>query len=61
MHEAIGIAEELGWMRTNSWREKGRYSASNPSRDLIKLLEPYRMTPEAWWCKVVGPSIPRGN
>ena len=52
--EAVAIGELLGWTQTSSWIENGTYSTQRPSRHLITLLEPYRMTPERWWNKVAG-------
>lgn len=49
--EAVAVGDEMGWTLTASW-EKGLYSTSSPSRKLLGLLEPYRMTPEAWRRKV---------
>ena len=51
--EARGVAEEMGWTQTKSWAN-GLYSTTRPSRRLVKLLEPFRMTPERWWRKVTG-------
>jgi len=53
--EALAIGEMLGWTATPSWTERGGYSTQRPSQELIALLEGHRMTPHAWWCKVVDP------
>lgn len=52
--EAVTIGDELGWTKTPSWIENGDYSTQRPSRNLVTLLEPYRMTPERWWSRVTG-------
>ncbi len=51
--EAVGVAETMGWTETTSWIEGGGYS-SKPSARLARLLEPYRMTPERWYEKVIA-------
>jgi hypothetical protein len=51
--EALAIAEMLGWTKTDSWARAG-YSTSQPSRQILTLLESYTMTPERWWTKVTG-------
>jgi hypothetical protein len=50
--EAIAIGDKMGWTRTPSWG-RGSYVTSSPSRKLLELLVPYRMTPEAWRQKVM--------
>src|SRR5579884_837514 len=52
--EALSIAERLQWTSTPSWRFKRAYSTTRPSREIVSLLEPYRMTPEKWWAKITG-------
>jgi hypothetical protein len=51
--EAHGIAEMKGWTKTPSWA-KGGYAVTHPGKDLIEILEPYRMTKEKWWEKVTS-------
>jgi hypothetical protein len=51
--EAIQVGGEMGWTKTTSW-QRGQYSTSEPSRRLLELLEPYKMTPQKWWKKVTG-------
>lgn len=46
--DAVAIGDEMGWTRTASWLDKGGYSTRSPSRPLLSLLEPHRMSPEAW-------------
>jgi hypothetical protein len=41
-NEAKGVADEMGWTRTESWR-RGAYSTTRPSHRLQKLLDPHRM------------------
>jgi hypothetical protein len=47
-HECIAIADQLGWTQSNTWHNRGTYSTTKPSKELLHLLEPYRMTPEKW-------------
>lgn len=49
--EAKGIADEMGWTRTESWR-RGGYSTTQPSQRLLTQLAPYRMEPKYWRRKV---------
>ena len=50
--EAEAIARELEWTSTASWNEKGTYSTNSPSVKLCQLLEPHRMSKEAWKAKI---------
>jgi hypothetical protein len=52
--EALAIGESMGWTKTESWRQTGLYTTQQPSKRLLAHLEPYRMTPEAWWKKATG-------
>ena len=51
--EAVAIAENMKWTDTISW-SRGGYSITNPSKNLLLLLEPHRMSLEKWWPTVVG-------
>jgi hypothetical protein len=50
--EALHIIKALGWTTTHSWLKKGGYFSSTVSADLVKLLGPHRMTPQAWLQKI---------
>ena len=51
--EAVRVADDMGWTKTISW-EKGAYSTKNPSKKLLDLLEPYKMSsPQKWWEKII--------
>ncbi len=50
--EAFSIAKRLGWTNTASWK-RGAYTTTQPSAEIVSLLEPYRMTPKRWMEKVV--------
>ncbi len=51
--EAVQVAAAMGWTETASWQQ-GKYHSSSPSKRLLGLLEPYRMTQGSWWGLVVG-------
>jgi hypothetical protein len=57
--DAIAIGDALGWTQTASWLEGGVYSTSQPSKRLVELLEPHRMTKKAWLQLVTGASRAR--
>jgi hypothetical protein len=55
--EALHVADEMGWTKTDSWLTGGRhklrgYSTTAPSVRLRTLLLPFTMTPEKWRQKV---------
>jgi len=51
--EALAVAESVGWTKTKSWEEGGKYVNTNPGARLLSLLEPYRMSPEKWHRKIL--------
>jgi len=53
--EAVDIATSMKWTTTASW-EKGSYSTSKPSKKLLELLAPFKMSPEAWRKKISNAS-----
>ena len=57
--QAVALADAQGWTATPSWGTGG-YSTSKPSRQLLGLLEPYRMGPGRWWELVTGTARPAG-
>ena len=47
--EMYTIAEVCGWTTTKTWKSRdGYYNMSAPSKELVRLLEPYRMTSQRW-------------
>jgi hypothetical protein len=52
--EAYAVAQEMGYTRTPSWVNNGRYVNTSPGKRLTALLESYRMTSEIWRAKVAG-------
>jgi hypothetical protein len=54
--EALEVATEMGWTKTESWARDG-YSTTSPSDKLLNILAKHRMTKEKWREKVVGTSI----
>jgi hypothetical protein len=51
--EAVAVADAMGYTKTSSW-EKGLYVTTRPSPHLVAQLEPFRMTPQKWWEKIMG-------
>lgn len=51
-NEVVQIGTELGYIQTESWLNHRLYAVTRPGRALISLLEPFRMTPEAWRRKI---------
>lgn len=49
--EALGVAREMGYTETESWR-RGSYVNTRPGVRLLRLLQPYRMSPKRWWARV---------
>ena len=54
--ETVNVAKEMGYTRTPSWK-KGTYTTTNPSKKLVSLLDPYRMTPEKWRNKITDSTL----
>lgn len=46
--EMSALAEAQGWTSTPTWKQRGLYNMSSPSKQLISLLQPYTMTRERW-------------
>jgi hypothetical protein len=46
--DAIRIATRMGYTETDSWNVGGGYSTQNPSKRLVKLLEPHLMNRTRW-------------
>jgi hypothetical protein len=51
--EALSIAQAMEWLGTKSWLEDGIYAATTPSPKLVALMEPYIMTSERWWARLL--------
>jgi hypothetical protein len=57
--EALGVANEMGYTKTDSWQTGGRnklpgYSTTAPSARLRELLGPFEMNADKWRQKVTG-------
>jgi len=57
--EAVGVAEAMGWTKTDSWLTGARtgkpgYGTTHPGERLVGLLERFRMGPEKWRAKVIN-------
>ncbi len=55
--EAFKIAEEMGWIETENWGKRGKYSSTNPGKRIVGLLEQHKMTPEKWRSKVKNTGV----
>ena len=53
--EAVRILCRMGFAKTRSWKNAG-YGVTRPSRKLLALLEPYKMTSEKWWRLIMNSS-----
>lgn len=51
--EGLAVAEAIGYTKTFSWTNGGKYANTNSGKELCRLLEPYRMTPLTWRDKVI--------
>ena len=51
--EAVEIAHKMEWTKTLSW-QRGYYVSNSPSEELLRLLEPFRMTPAKWLERIKG-------
>lgn len=56
---AHDIAERMGWTATETWKQRGTYNMSMPSKALISLLEVYRATGERWQRLIRDSTTPR--
>jgi hypothetical protein len=57
--EALAVADEMGYTKTDSWQTGGRnkipgYSTTAPSARLRELLVPFEMNPDKWRNKING-------
>ena len=54
--EAERIVERMGWHTSASWRVYGGYGTTKAERNrrLRDLIDPYRMTAQAWRDKIAG-------
>lgn len=56
--EALAVAEQMGWTKTDSWRTGGKgrpgYTTTKPSSRLRELLAPFEMDSDKWWQKITG-------
>lgn len=55
--EALAVANEMGYTKTDSWQTGGRnkipgYSTTAPSARLRELLTPFEMNPDKWRNKI---------
>jgi len=45
--EALAVGEQMGWTKTKSWSD-GKYVTSNPSQELVRVLQDYRIESGQW-------------
>lgn len=50
--ESFKIAKTMKWIEKDSWTKGGTFRAGSPNQSLLALLEPYKMTKEAWKTKL---------
>lgn len=50
--EALRILEAKGYAKSDSWIKDGGFSVTHAGSELLKMLEPYRMTQERWQQKL---------
>ena len=50
--ESHVVADQMGWLKTASWLDNGKYTNNEPGVRLRSLLEPYRMERGAWKQKI---------
>jgi len=46
--EAIVVGDLMGWTRTGSWINGGKYSTSRPGKKLLDILAPYKVVVNGW-------------
>ena len=57
--EAVAIGNAMGYTATASWK-RGKYVTTRPSKKLVGLLAPFRMSAGVWRERVLGhDSVPK--
>jgi hypothetical protein len=56
--EALNIGKTMGWTKKDSWINNGRFTTQRPSKKLVGLLQPYRMSANLWRGKMMGRKPP---
>ena len=51
--EALKIAMDMGFTKTDSWTQNGQYASATPSKRLERMIRKFQMTPEKWQEKLV--------
>lgn len=54
--QVLKVATEKGWITTASWQQ-GKYTVTKPGKELVEMLEPYRMGSGSWWQLVAGDQL----
>lgn len=55
--EAVEIARKMGYTKNPSWKTKDSWAVTNPGKELISLMEHYKMTSPKWCDRIIS----RGN
>jgi hypothetical protein len=58
--EVVEVAEALGYTLAQSW-QKDLYASAPHAKTLVELIEPFRMSPEAWRKKVLLLTSPEAS
>ncbi|WP_396334095.1 hypothetical protein [Burkholderia anthina] len=56
--ESLDVAEAMGWLKTESWIERGRYTTTAPSEKLVALLARYEVRPGTWKSRITSAHHP---
>jgi hypothetical protein len=51
--EALDVMRKKKFTETSSWK-KGKYSVASPGKELLELLEPYRMMARGWRPRILS-------
>ncbi len=52
--EGVGVAERMGYTKTESWLVGEQYANTKAAGELLELIRQFRMTPELWRHKVTA-------
>lgn len=52
--QALKIIATMGYEKTKSWRNDGKYSSSQPSKKLISTMQAHRMKRDSWFKLIVS-------
>jgi hypothetical protein len=52
--ETLAVGKAMKWTKKASWVKRGRYTTQRPSKRLVRLLQPFRMSSKLWRGKILG-------